>query len=85
MCHVVEINGPGIHEVKTACVTVTAPPPPPEHPTLEMQISVPDDQRVRHVGDQVEFTFVVENKGTTVPAQQVQVALKLEPGLQVDI
>jgi len=28
LCHVVEIIGPGIHEVKTVCVTVTAPPPP---------------------------------------------------------
>jgi uncharacterized repeat protein (TIGR01451 family) len=84
LCHVVEINGPGIHEVKTACVSVTAPPPPPEHPTMEMRISVPDDQRVRRVGDQVEFTIEVANTGTTVPAQQVQVALKLEPGLHVD-
>ena len=44
----------------------------------------PEEQRISHVGDRVLFTIDAANTGTTVAAQQVQLAVKLEAGLHLE-
>jgi uncharacterized repeat protein (TIGR01451 family) len=85
LCHVVEITGPGIQGVRQqTCINVIAPPPAPEHPAMEVHISRPEEQRISHIGDRVLFTIDAANTGTTVSAQQVQLAVKLEAGLHLE-
>ncbi|HTQ39578.1 MAG TPA: hypothetical protein VMJ32_11145 [Pirellulales bacterium] len=82
LCHVVEVLGPGgIDEKKQVCVNVVGEPTV-EQPAMSLNIATP--QKVYTVGNQVLFTIVVENTGTTVPAQQVRWVTYFDPSLRVE-
>jgi uncharacterized repeat protein (TIGR01451 family) len=86
LCNVVEVTGPGnIHESKQMCVNVTGAAPPPEQPAMSLNIATP--QKVYTVGDKDNgplFTIDVTNTGTSVAAQQVQLVVHFDQGLQVE-